>query len=73
MSPAVKRYEALCVSCGMTDFDFTGIDLIDLASGNFNDRIRALKKLIDLLPIEPFDPEEIRRIYEYAEETLIAA
>ena len=73
VDPAVKKYEALCTSCGMTDFDFTGIDFINLASGNFNDRIRALKKLIDLLPIEPLDPEEIRRIYEHAELALISA
>lgn len=49
-------------------------DIITLASGtNIVRIINSLKKLIDLLPIEPIKPEELRQIYEHAKAVITAA
>ena len=52
----------------------TGDDIINLAvSNNINLIIRALKKIITLLPIVPMNAEESRHIYEHARQVLMAA
>ena len=49
-------------------------DIIDLASSdNINKILEALNKLIKLLPIEPLDIEDVRRIYDHARRSIIAA
>jgi hypothetical protein len=54
-------------------FDLTPDDIIALATGNINNVITALKKLIKLLPITPIDAEKLRQIYEHVKQVMIAA
>ncbi|MDD4013847.1 MAG: UTP--glucose-1-phosphate uridylyltransferase, partial [Candidatus Omnitrophica bacterium] len=53
--------------------DITPDDLIGLMTGSINDIRRAIVKLIRLIPIEPFEAEELRKIYERTAEILKAA
>ncbi|MDD5439015.1 MAG: UDP-3-O-acyl-N-acetylglucosamine deacetylase [Candidatus Omnitrophica bacterium] len=49
-------------------------DIIDLAvSDNVNSIVRALKKLIRLLPIAPIDAENMKKIFERARNIMTAA
>jgi len=66
VEPLLTEYKTLSRARGMESFDFEVTDIIDFAtSDDMNARVRALKKLIDLLPIIPIDPEELRMIYEH--------
>lgn len=56
-----------------SSFNLTPDDIIALATGNINNILTALKKLIKLLPITPIDAEELRQIYKHAREVLLAA
>jgi len=63
-----KQLKRLYNVHGVEGFDLSIYEIIDLAAGNRNDRIRVLKKLIDLLPIIPIDLQELRDIYKHAAE-----
>lgn len=55
------------------NFDLTPDDIIALATGNINNILSALKKLIKLLPITPINTEELRQIYEHVKAVITAA
>lgn len=55
------------------NFNLTPDDIIALATGNINNILTALKKLIKLLPITPINAEELRQIYEHAKAVITAA
>jgi hypothetical protein len=59
-------YKELCLRHGIeeNDFDLTPRDIVNMALGTENDRIFSLNKLIKLLPIMPFNAEELHLIYE---------
>jgi len=54
-------------------FDLTPDDIISLATGNINDVLSTLKKLVKLLPVTPIDAEELRKIYEHTKAVITAA
>ena len=54
------------------NYDLTPDDIIALATGNINNIIAALKKLIKLLPITPITANELRQIYEHVKEVIIS-
>ena len=49
------------------------LSIVDLATGSINGLVRALNKLIKLLPVTPINPEELKAIYEHTRKVLIAA
>jgi len=68
IEPAIKRYNTLCKSLGGADINLTANDITLLATvqeRGFNGLLEVLHKLINLLPIIPIDPDELRQIYEY--------
>lgn len=70
----LEQYKLLCDP--KTPFSFTSKDLADIAgliTGDPNRVIRALNKLIKLLPIEPINTEELFKIYEHAKKIMSAA
>jgi hypothetical protein len=75
VSYTLAQYRDYCVSQGIEvkDFNLTGEDLINIATGNVNEAIRAINKLIKLLPIVPLNIEELKMIYQRAREALIRA
>lgn len=62
----LAQYMDLCVAFGTSprDFNLTGQDLVNIARGNMKTMVRSLNKLIKLLPIIPFNTEELRIIFE---------
>ena len=69
----LENLKNVCGNERLRDFDLTPDDIIGLASGNINDIVTALNKLIKLLPIIPINAEELRQIYEHAKEVVTAA
>ena len=58
---------------GVEGFDLKVDDLVYMATGNNNELIKALRRLINLLPIVPiYVAEEVRRVYENTREALEA-
>jgi len=55
------------------NFDLTPDDIVALATGNINNILTALKKLIKLLPITPINAEELGQIYEHVKAVITAA
>jgi SAM-dependent methyltransferase/predicted Ser/Thr protein kinase len=73
VNPALTRYRSLCEAEGVEGFDLTAEDLIYIAIGDDNELIKALRRLINLLPIIPiYVAEEVRRVYENTREALEA-
>jgi len=58
------RYRRLLESQGVAGFDLTENDLIKMATGDINEIITPLKKLIKLLPLRQLSVEEIKQVYE---------
>ncbi|MBF0216630.1 MAG: B12-binding domain-containing radical SAM protein [Candidatus Omnitrophica bacterium] len=74
----VNKLRTLCGVPNGSDFSVKPEDVYALAAGEFaeggeNALIRALKKLVPLLPMEPIDREEQRRLYEAFREVVTKA
>jgi len=68
-----EQLKNLCTAQGVTNFNLTSEDIINIATGKLNELIHALSRLIRLLPIKPIDMETLRRIYENAKIVIMAA
>jgi len=66
-------YRTFAESQGVENFSFDINDIISLATGNINQVVMALNRLIRSLPIMPVNEEELRTIYENARAALIKA
>lgn len=68
----LAEYMDLCLALGVSpgDFDLTGQDLVNIARGDMKTLSRSLNKLIKLLPIIPYNAEELRIIYERAKKSI---
>ncbi|MFH1791009.1 MAG: aminotransferase class V-fold PLP-dependent enzyme [Candidatus Omnitrophota bacterium] len=65
--PALEQYAGVMSALGVPGTEgLSPGDLVDLAAGQPNARIAALKKLISLMPVVPVDPEVLRRVYDLA-------
>jgi hypothetical protein len=69
----LEQLKNACDIDDLKNFNLTPDDIIALATGNINNIITALKKLIKLLPITPINAEELRQIYEHAKLVVTAA
>ena len=69
----LDQYRELCEVQGIEGFNLTHQDIIDLAIGGINELIRALKKVINLLPIVPIDSEVLREEYKHVREVILSA
>jgi hypothetical protein len=71
----LKQYKALCLAQGQEErsFDLNTTDILNMARGEERTQILSLNKLIKLLPIMPFNTEELRHIYNRFREVLIRA
>ncbi|MDD3906027.1 MAG: HAD hydrolase-like protein [Candidatus Omnitrophica bacterium] len=69
----LEQLKNVCDVADLKNFNLTPDDIIALATGNINNIIIALKKLIKLLPITPIDANELRQIYEHVKEVIAAA
>lgn len=69
----LEEFKNVCDTEDLKNFNLTPDDIIALATGNINNIIAALQKLIRLLPITPIDTEELRQIYRHVKEVITAA
>ncbi|MDD5633787.1 MAG: methyltransferase domain-containing protein [Candidatus Omnitrophica bacterium] len=70
IDPAATEYENLLNALGVKGGSFGAQDILNLAAGDIMTRIRALKKLIDLIPMMPINTEEQVEIFELAHKAL---
>ncbi len=70
-----SQYRELCLNQGEDErsFDLTAHDIVNMAKGDERVQILSLNKLIKLLPIMPFNTEELRIMYNRFKEALIRA
>lgn len=68
-----ERYKALCLAHGSAEANLSASDVVDAATGDYNDLLRALYRFIKLLPIIPINTEELKQIYEHVKEIITAA
>ena len=70
-----KQYKALCLAQGQEEssFDLNTNDILNMARGEERTQILSLNKLIKLLPIMPFNTEELRHIYNRFREVITKA
>ncbi|MCX5667228.1 MAG: hypothetical protein NTY34_02820 [Candidatus Omnitrophica bacterium] len=73
ITETLDQFRVLCSDSVVKGFDLTEDDLIEMVTGSINDIMRALKKLIKLLPITPIDLAVLEEIYRNAKKTLVAA
>jgi hypothetical protein len=68
----LAEYMDLCLALGVSsgDFDLTGQDLVNIARGDMKTLSHSLNKLIKLLPIIPYNAEELRIIYERVKKSI---
>ncbi|MDD3088594.1 MAG: glycogen/starch synthase [Candidatus Omnitrophica bacterium] len=68
----LAEYMDLCLALGVSsgDFDITAQDLVNIARGDMKILTASLNKLIKLLPIIPYNAEELRIIYERAKKSI---
>ena len=69
----LEQLKNVCDADDLKNFNLTPDDIIALATGNINNILTALRKLIKLLPIIPINAEELRQVYERAKTTATAA
>jgi len=69
----VKQYQSILIAAGIHLFYLKPYDIINLATGSPNERIKALHIVIRHLPISPIDKETLRRIYRHTRKVIIAA
>ncbi|MFH1837731.1 MAG: glycogen/starch synthase [Candidatus Omnitrophota bacterium] len=69
----LRKYRTLCESQGIKDFDIKVDDLNTLMTGDKNEVVMIINKLIKYMPIAPFNPKEIRQINLNIHEVLIKA
>lgn len=68
-----RNFIELCEDTSINNIDLTEEELLNVAFGNTAKTIRALNKLIKLLPIEPLNPDELKDIYEKLGQVITAA
>jgi len=72
-SDVLHQLRNVCDAGDFKSFNLTPDDIIALATGNINNILISLKKLIKLLPITPIDANELRQTYEHAKAVITAA